>query len=314
MTAYPSAPMEFYVLVLLCGATVVLSARAVWKYLRTGREHRVIKKNLTGLPANSNTAAIMEIKTRLASRQTFRFIVLGDTHLDFSTTSSIIEHAGRHNPDFIIHTGDFVNNGTFRQYKKNIDYFEKLPLPILVCAGNHDLENYGIRCFSHLFGPLNFFFDVNGHRFIFLNNVSRTVNTDMLELPDAGYHYRLSRGLDRHLTAYIEPLLQQSSSSFIIMHMPPPVKPFDFYCFARNADTFISLMSSHAERINGVFFGHIHGFGEMVFQGVSYINAGGGSIRNIGHKQQEGIIRRYNYVLVDVGENGVSHRVCFIDK
>ncbi len=304
----------YIVFILFVTVPAVLAGYEAWDYWSEDSERHNVKNDLLDAPSNRNIKTIKEIQENVAEKENFSFIVIGDTHQNFTVFNKIIQYAHRHNPDFIIHTGDFTNNGHYSEYTKMIDFLEDINIPLIVCVGNHDLELYGDRCFSHLFGPLNFFFDLNGCRFVFLNNVERSVNTDVVELPDTPYAFKLSRGIDKHLVAYLERLIQHSSRNFIVMHIPPAVKPFDFYCFKRNGESFIRAMTENAERIARVFFGHIHGYGEARFQNVTYIQAGGGSTCDSDFKRDRaGIINRHNYVLVTVSPATVNHTVYFID-
>jgi hypothetical protein len=69
-------------------------------------------------------------------------------------------------------------------------------------------------------------------------------------------------------------------------------------------------MKQHATKISGVFSGHIHGYSELVSDGVTYIVSGGAGKKL--HASREGITNKFNYVLVTVADNTVTHQVKFI--
>ncbi len=286
-----------------------------WEYWNEDLERHRVKSELPELPENLNSKAVESLRLRLGCSTRFTFIVCGDIHQNFNRFSTIMRHARKHRPNFLILTGDMTNNGTLHEYKRAVEYFRALEIPVINCAGNHDLENYGIRCFSRLFGPLNFFFDIGDMRFIVLNTVERTVPKDMIPLPDLEYRFSLSRGVDRQLLVYLEHLIAQKENVMLFMHIPPPVKPFDFYCFERNGREFIDLISACTDKIHGVFFGHIHGYGRSSFKGISYIEAGGaGDVDRKINKNRPGLTNRHNYVLVNVNGSHVTQTVHFIDE
>ncbi len=302
-----------FILIIVFPAVLVAGYEA-WDSWSEDAERQHVKDELLHAPSNRNIRTIQQIQEALAGKEHFSFAVIGDTHQRFSVLREIVRQASVHDPAFFVHTGDFTNYGRYKEYTKTIDFFDEIDIPFVVCAGNHDMELYGARCFSHLFGPLNFFFDIQENRFIFLNNVERSVNVDLAELPSDDYAFRLGRGIDMQMISYIETLIRQSERNFIVMHIPPPVPPFDFYCFKRNGENFINTITQNAERIARVFFGHIHGYGETCFQNVTYIQAGGGNTCDSAFKKnREGIISRHNYVLVTVSPEKVTHTVHYID-
>lgn len=304
---------SFYVLLVSVTVCLVFVSYEAWDYWTEDAQRHIVKDNLPSAPANRNIRAIDEIAALLHGRSSFRFIVFGDVHQNTQRLRRIVEDSRRFSPDFIVHTGDFANNGHYHEYRRILSTLDALDIPFVTCAGNHDLENYGYRCFSRMFGPLNFYFDVSGYRFIFLNNVERRVNTDMVPLPESDYQYRLSRGVDAPLLASVDQLMGEASHVFVVMHIPPPLPPFDFYCFHRNGEAFLDLMSSHADRVAAVFFGHIHGYGTTRHRGVAYIEAGGAGDFRALNENRTGLTNRHNYVLVRVDGDSVSQTVHFLD-
>lgn len=302
------------VVLFLSLATLAAAAYQFRDYIGSAEaDRRLLKQGLPGIPTALNAHGVMRLQAICKNRSSFRFIVLGDSHQDFDTLKKIIDQAMLHHPDFIVHTGDFTNDGRAFEYLKMVDFLKSISLPVIMTAGNHDMDNYGSRLFARIFGPPNFFFDCAGTRFIILNNVHRDITSDLIAIQkDPFPPTDMARGLTLQTIAYIETLIQNHNRVFIIMHMPPPVPPFDFYCFTRNGDMFVTLMSQYAPNIARVIFGHIHGYGKTVHHGVSYIEAGGaGPVRPI-NMNRVGIATDANYVLITVGPDGISDEVFFV--
>ena len=96
------------------------------------------------------------------------------------------------------------------------------------------------------------------------------------------------------------------------MHVPPGIKTFNFHSFDKNLEYFSALMKRYSSRIALVLSGHIHGYAAVEEDGVKYIISGGAGAPLT--SSREGIIGKYNYVLVDVAHGNVSHSVKFMDK
>jgi len=294
----------------LAGAALMLSVLAACSGLRRHRESRRIKRNLGARPACLNINSLRSIQARLAGRQSFCFVVTGDTHQDFRALSRLLAHAARHRPAFVIHTGDFSNQGSYAEYARMARFMESCAVPLLVCPGNHDLQNLGARCFAYLFGPENYYFDLGRHRFIFLNNVERKINGDVAQLSASAHCPEPQRGFDGQLLDRLETLMAGSQSNFLIMHMAPPLKAFEGFGFVRNGQAFLRIVNQHASRVALVMFGHRHGFGKEQLHNVTYVNAGGGRAFNDkrGYSPGPGHICKHNYVLVSVADDAVDFR------
>jgi serine/threonine-protein phosphatase CPPED1 len=215
-------------------------------------------------------------------------------------------------PDFVIHTGDLTSSGKYKQYMQMLDIIRDFKIPIIFILGNHDINYRGVACFLHIFGPASFYFDINNYRFIFIDNTSENAEPEFVKVPDGGVKKEIvAVGLDNYQMNDLEKLIKGSDHNFITLHIPPPVELFRFHCFFKNGDNFISLLQNYASRIALVFSGHIHGYGELESGGVHYIVAGGAGASLV--KSREGIVGRFNYVLVDVTGDKVSHTVHYID-
>ena len=87
------------------------------------------------------------------------------------------------------------------------------------------------------------------------------------------------------------------------------------YCFLRGyrepRRALFWFILFFAARIALVLLGHIHGYGEAESGGVHYIATGGAGASLV--KLKKDIVGKFNYVLVTVAENTVTHTVQYID-
>ena len=109
----------------------------------------------------------------------------------------------------------------------------------------------------------------------------------------------------------IDHLLQSKDHNFIFMHQPPPIGPSRNRSFTRNADLFMDLLQKRAQNVHYVFSGHLHGYAETKYKGVTYIISGGAGGKL--HSTHNGLSGKYNYVLVRVADSDVSKSVYFIE-
>ena len=93
---------------------------------------------------------------------------------------------------------------------------------------------------------------------------------------------------------------------FVFLHKPPDVgnwrKPFDAAPWHENALRFTELVGRR--KVDRVFVGHIHAYGEKEIQGVRYVLSGGA-----GAPLDPSPHAYFHYVLVTVSPAGVQDRV-----
>ena len=194
---------------------------------------------------------------------------------------------------------------------KMVNFIEPLAIPVIFAIGNHDSSNRGREIFAHLFGPLDFYFDTGSYRFIFLDCNYEKINPDFIELPQEPRQYDYLHGFELDQITALDAMINKTGHNFIIMHMPPALDTFKHHSFVRNSQPFLNVMKKYAGRIAGVFSGHIHGYGEAVVDGVTYIVSGGAGKRL--HDARKGITSKFNYILVAVNGTNVTRSVRFLD-
>lgn len=300
--------------ILLLSAAAVLSLLLyeLWEDLRERLERYWVKALLKNIPPHLNIAAAHKIQDSVAAKDTFKFIVIGDTQKTFKNFKVILEKARQDNCDFVIHVGDATSSGRYRQYMKLVAFIKHCSIPVVFGIGNHDINNRGLECFAHLFGPVDFYFDCKAYRFIFANNTGKKVVPGFINITDNDTPCRFAVGLDDCQITSLEKLLQGKEYSFVIVHLPPDLDTLTHHSFKRNSDRFLQVMRKHAVRVARVFSGHIHGYAELLHDGVQYIVTGGAGEKL--HSLRDGITNKFNYVLVNVTKDKVIHTVHYIDE
>ena len=102
-----------------------------------------------------------------------RFVVYGDSRKNSRTHRRVVEQIIKVAPDFVVHTGDFVNAGS-RYQEWGPQFFGPLRglaeyVPIYAAKGNHDRGSFfdryfvidGRRNYSFTYGPLYYFIGDN---------------------------------------------------------------------------------------------------------------------------------------------------------
>jgi 3',5'-cyclic AMP phosphodiesterase CpdA len=296
--------------ILLALAVVTLLGYELWQDLQEYLDDYWVDKLRRSTPLHLNISALREIQNSLKGKNNFSFVVIGDTQKSFKSFRKILQQRKADKFDFIVHVGDFTSSGRHTQYMNMVRFLKDSAVPVVCGIGNHDISNRGPECFAHFFGPLNFYFDIASFRFIFINNTKKEFIPDIHALAGTVINYKPQRGMEAEQIAYLEQLISDSRSHFIFIHTPPDFSIFKHHSFTRNSDRFINLMKQHAVKIAGVFSGHIHGYSELVSDGVTYIVSGGAGKKL--HASREGITNKFNYVLVSVDNDAVTHRVQFI--
>lgn len=150
----------------------------------------------------------------LPKKESFNFILLGDTQRFYDEVDGFIDHVNKADSiSFVLIAGDLVDFGLNNEYNWIASKFGKLKMPYVAVIGNHDMLGNGRKIFAEMFGPENFSFHYGANKFILLNSNSREVNYNG-ELPDINW-------LKQQLTD------EQAENIFVLSHVPPFSVDFD---------------------------------------------------------------------------------------
>ena len=269
---------------------------------------KVFKKRLEVLPSNLNIESIKRIKASCNPKE-FKFIVMSDSHGKDDVLLRVIADTLKHNPDFIIFLGDFTEQGKLRHYVKELNFIKKsIPVPFILVIGNHDYRNYGYKSYSHIFGPLDFYFDIGKYRFICIDNNFKEKVRDIVHLPGPDMEWDADDGIDVEILKILERLLMDGSQkNLIFMHQPPPLKAWQEYAFTTNREPFMSLMEHYSRNIEYVCAGHDHHYDMKKLHGIKFIVSGttGGEF---GRQYNRFKAPEYTYTLFTVDNNGINER------
>jgi predicted phosphodiesterase len=121
--------------------------------------------------ANDLNGQAIEQLTRMSNTSNhFTFIAIADSHQNYDSLRRVVSVASGQEAVFLVHLGDFTNQGYNIEYDQYLQRMKKLPYPFLTVIGNHDALVKGKSLYRRLFGEFNKIFEFRGYRFILFNN------------------------------------------------------------------------------------------------------------------------------------------------
>ena len=186
-------------------------------------------------------------------REEFRFVHTSDPHVVDPTTGAefgqaLAEIAALDPPaDFVVVTGDLVNNGTSAQLVHAAAAIQSSAVPVFPAYGDHDADpdSLLVRTYETLIGPTYYSFDRGPYHFIIYNNVRSA--------------------------SYDGSFKQQAWLANDIAHVPAGIQIFVFTHFQPDRaeiDTYRGL------GVDAVFSGHWHANRSQELEGVLSLNSG----------------------------------------
>jgi Icc protein len=219
---------------------------------------------------------------------TLTFIHITDTHLgprrDFLFHGY---HAARHlqrlvslinampqPPDFVVHTGDLINDRSAESCAIAADILAALNVPLYLVTGNHDdralLRKY-LDAPLHPSGdpdaPLDYVFEVRGERFLVLDGHTAAVPDPLGQISP-------------EQIAWVRDEIQRSPSPLTVFFhycpFPMGLPWFDDNMLLLNGEALHAVLCAGRDRLRGVFFGHAHHNYQVMRDGVTYTCAASG--------------------------------------
>jgi len=195
-----------------------------------------------------------------------RFVHISDTHLgttpnhiqygrntyqDAKAMVDFINHDLEFDPDFVLHTGDVLNEPDANASKLAADLFKTLRFPARYVVGNHDdrdLMRADLLGHPPTDGPLCYDFHVEDFHFIALDSRGEIDPQGFISADQLDWLGQTCR--------------ESNAQSLVILvhHLPLHlgVKWIDRDMRIMNDDAFFDVLLPHRERLRGIFFGHIH--------------------------------------------------------
>jgi len=246
-------------------------------YTTTGPSLRVEKVGFTGLepgkkyyydvPDTDETEGYF--KTAPVGRASFEFVVYGDTRTRHELHQEITDALEEAEPDFILHTGDLVSNGTDAAQWPVFFAIENEILrktaffPVL---GNHERNSPHFYEFFDVETPF-YSFNWGSAHFIVLNSDVGTAAAS--EQAREAFWAEQLLWLEDDLAAS-----QNADFRFVTMHHPPFTAVMSRQEGDHPVDDMVPLFEKY--RVNAVFNGHDHNYQHHVNNGVHYVVTGGG--------------------------------------
>lgn len=110
---------------------------------------------------------------------TVTIALIGDSQRFYDATNKTIARINNTpNIDFVIHTGDIVDFGLYREYVWMHELLSSIVYPYIAVVGNHDLIANGGEIYNQMYGDYDFSFTYNGNKFIYVNTNSREFSFD----------------------------------------------------------------------------------------------------------------------------------------
>lgn len=234
-------------------------------------------------PFNINRTNITRIEKKCASKDTIRFVTMGDSQGFYNETRDFVNEINHRNDiDFIIHGGDFTDYGTTEEFLWQRDILNRLKIPYVAIIGNHDCLGTGKDAFNTIWGDTNFSFVAGNTKFV-------CINTNALE-----YDYSEAIPDFNFIIKEINDSTHDIKNTIVCMHARP-------FCDVFN------------NNVAQVFIHYIKQFPNLIFcynaHGHSYEVTdlyGDGTL----FYQSESMEDR-SYFLFTITPNGYEHKICY---
>lgn len=189
---------------------------------------------------NLNAKNIEKI-LQLPARDSFKFVVIGDTQRFYDELDDFVETLNQRNDiSFVLINGDITDFGINKEYKWISRSLRNLNVPFIGIIGNHDMLANGRDIYNLMFGEENFSFSYSGYHFVYLN-------TNALEdgfegtIPDINW-------LQTELAT-----VPAGEEAFVFSHIPPFDGDFD----PALIDSYVNTLRASG-RVNYSIHGHQH--------------------------------------------------------
>ncbi len=258
-------------------------------------------------------------------RYPIRFVFIGDSRRSFNSgdpdADSIFSIARQQidelGPLFVIHGGDFVQDGYRHEYAHFVSMIDSSSTNILTVRGNHELyADEGPLLYDSIFGETDYFFDYGRYRFIVLADCQQDSLT-------GNYGHYIDYLVTEEQLSWLESVLADARTrgliSFVFAHVPPYQPGHDTtHCLGysnyyprpnyemSHTEQFSNLMAEYGVPIG--FFSHQHLYDRHQYRGVWYIISGGGGAPTYGYISPPPFgCACHHFLLMELDSTGVIH-------
>jgi hypothetical protein len=238
----------------------------------------VEKTTLTGLQPNTRyefeagglEAGKGSFKTAPTGAEPYQFVVFGDTRSRHDVHRHVVDAIVKHGaPDFVIHTGDLVADGSDsglwpvffdieRELLRNTAFYPAL--------GNHERNSREFYDYFQV-GPAFYSFNWGNSHFSILNS----------DLGNAATSAGARDAFWTEQTRWLEDDLQKNQKSdfrFVVAHHPPFTAVSTRQGGNKEMTALVPLFEKY--KVTAGFFGHDHNYQHHLKNGIHYIITGGG--------------------------------------
>lgn len=219
----------------------------------------------TATPTITPTATI----TPSSSIPPLTFAVAGDSRDGPKVYRRVLDAVTNDGSEFLLHTGDLVNEGTEAQWLEFAGIMEGFALPFYPVPGNHD----------GLGGKLEGYLAYSGAPAAHYSLDRGDVHFTMADSHNGGISAAELAWLREDLSATTQLL------KMVFLHHPPFDPDGSDHIMAYGNEAFMELMVE--QEVDYVFAGHIHAYAREERDGVTYVITGGAGapLYSSGHPQ-----------------------------
>lgn len=100
------------------------------------------------------------------------FIAISDPHTQYSDLKDAVGAINKlEGISFVMVCGDVTDWGLAKEFDDYYRLINRLNIPYITIIGNHDYLANGKTIYRKMFGPTNFYFDVDSYRFVVFDNI-----------------------------------------------------------------------------------------------------------------------------------------------
>ena len=218
----------------------------------------------------------------------FRFAVCGDSRDNPTVYRRLLAAVAAGGSEFLINTGDLVNNGTEPQWQAFRETMAGFALPFYPAPGNHD----------GLDGKLDGYLQYSGAPAAHYSFDRGSVHFTLADSHNGGIGAEELAWLREDLSRTSQPV------KMVFLHHPPFDPDGTDHIMAYGNRDFMALMAE--QKVDYVIAGHIHAYSQEKRDGVTYLVSGGAGapLYSAGHPQAF-----YHYLSVAVRGEEVAIEV-----